>query len=343
MIVSIDRSKFVNFLTLLIIIEWNLKMKMKMVSVIIPVYNAESTLKRCIDSVLMQCYENVEVIAVDDGSTDKSLLILEEIIANNKNVRVYKQINSGACVARNKGLELSSGEYIKFLDSDDELLHGVIKKQVESAELKENQEKIIYGDFYTVKGSNKKYKNTKLDVTQQTANLFFKDILTSTPLHRRWMLEKVKGFDERFKNGQEWNLHIRLSSEGFFFQHMNLPIFNYYIHDSEHRISIQSFGNKSKLEYALIKLDMTKERLGTIYTGNVDSAFARCYWNVGRAFYRSGNKLESMKCISKAKGITNNYTLFLPSYYKVLYCVFGFRFTEELLKIAYKFKRNQFL
>lgn len=317
--------------------------KLPLVSVIVPCYNSEQYIAKCIDSVLMQDYPNIEIIVVDDGSSDKSLEILKKIELNERKVKVFAQSNSGACVARNKGLELSSGQYIKFLDSDDNLLPGVIKKQVDFSELKKNQDKIVYGDFYIVKNGNKTYKNTNLDPVQQTANLFFKDILISPPLHRRWMLEKVNGFDVRFKNGQEWNLHVRLSSEGFFFQHMTLPIFNYFIHDSEHRISVQSFENKSKLDYALKKLEMTKERLGVHCKGDIDSALARSHWEIGRAFYRGGNKVSSQDCISKAKTISSNYTLYMPNYYKVLYYSLGFRLTENLLKIAYKFRRNQFL
>jgi glycosyltransferase involved in cell wall biosynthesis len=320
-----------------------MEFKMKKVSVIIPVYNAENTIKNCIDSVLLQDYPNIEIIVVDDGSSDRSLEVLKKIELNESKVKVLTQSNTGACVARNKGLELSSGQYIKFLDSDDHLLPRVIKKQVEFAELEENHDKIVYGDFYIVKNAKKIYRNTYLDPAKQTANLFFKDILTSTPLHRRWMLEKVNGFDERFKNGQEWNLHVRLSSEGFFFQHMNLPIYNYCIHDSEHRISVQAFENKSKFEYALKKLEMTKERLGAHCKGDIDSALAGGYWSIGRKFYRAGDNLSAMECVSKAKSTSNNYTLYMPTYYKILYFTLGFRLTEHLFKLAYKFKRNQFL
>lgn len=315
-----------------------------LVSIVIPCYNSESYITNCINSILLhQDYPNIEIVVVDDGSSDNSYDILKGIEQREQNVRVLKQNNSGACVARNKGLAHSSGEYIKFLDSDDTLLPDVIKKQVEIAELPVHKNQIIYGDFYIAKNNRYKYINTSLNNSYQTANLFFKDILTSTSLHRRWMLERVEGFDERFKNGQEWNLHIRLSSEGFFFQHIDLPIYNYCIHDSEHRISVKSSKNKSKLEYVLKKLEMTNERLGENCKGKVDSALARNYWDIGRRAYRSGHKLLADECISKAKSISNDYSLYFPNYYKVLYSFLGFKLTEELLKLIYKFKKNHYL
>ncbi|AJG97792.1 hypothetical protein LF65_01178 [Clostridium beijerinckii] len=91
------------------------------ISVIIPYYNRESTLKRALDSVLNQTYKDYEIILIDDGSTDKSKFIVKEYIRNNKNVKILSlsQSNSGAAAARNLGVRNASGEYIAFLDSDD--------------------------------------------------------------------------------------------------------------------------------------------------------------------------------------------------------------------------------
>ena len=89
------------------------------ISVIIPVYNVEKYLKKCIDSILNQTFQDFEIIFIDDGSTDKSLKILEEY--KNKDYRfiILKQAHKGASAARNKGIELARGKYVIFLDSDD--------------------------------------------------------------------------------------------------------------------------------------------------------------------------------------------------------------------------------
>lgn len=89
------------------------------VSVIIPVYNTDVYLFDCLDSVLNQSLKNIEVICVDDGSTDSSLSILEEYAANDSRVRILHQKNQYAGAARNKGIEAAKGEYIVFIDSDD--------------------------------------------------------------------------------------------------------------------------------------------------------------------------------------------------------------------------------
>ena len=89
------------------------------ISVIIPIFNTEKYLKICLNSVLKQDYKNIEVILVNDGSTDKSGDICDDYQSNDARVKVIHQSNSGASTARNKGLDIATGEYIMFLDSDD--------------------------------------------------------------------------------------------------------------------------------------------------------------------------------------------------------------------------------
>ena len=89
------------------------------VSVILPVYNVSDYLRQCMDSIVGQTLKDIEIICVDDGSTDDSLAILKEYEAKDQRVKVIQQANAGAGAARNKGLEIATGEYLSFLDSDD--------------------------------------------------------------------------------------------------------------------------------------------------------------------------------------------------------------------------------
>lgn len=92
---------------------------MKKLSVIVPIYNAEKTLCRCVDSILNQTFSALEVILVDDGSTDSSLDICEEYAKRDNRVIVFHKENAGLVAARKSGVEIASGEYIGFVDSDD--------------------------------------------------------------------------------------------------------------------------------------------------------------------------------------------------------------------------------
>ena len=90
-----------------------------LISVIIPVYKAEQYLPSCLDSVLGQTYQNLEIILVDDGSPDNSGVICDEYAVKDRRVRVIHQKNGGACAAKNAGLNAATGSYIGFVDSDD--------------------------------------------------------------------------------------------------------------------------------------------------------------------------------------------------------------------------------
>lgn len=96
-----------------------MQLKNKLISVIVPVYNVEKYLDNCIESIVNQKYKNLEIILVDDGSTDKSLEICNKWKKIDKRIKVYHQENAGVSCARNKGIELSKGDYISFIDSDD--------------------------------------------------------------------------------------------------------------------------------------------------------------------------------------------------------------------------------
>ncbi len=103
-------------------------------SVIIPVYNSRYTLKRCVKSVLAQNLSGMEIILVNDGSSDGSSELCDDIVSNNRQVRVIHRINNGGLsAARNSGIEASKGRWLSFVDSDDELVPGTLAGNMEWA------------------------------------------------------------------------------------------------------------------------------------------------------------------------------------------------------------------
>lgn len=101
-----------------------------LVSVVIPVYNRADTIKRAVESVLEQTYKNVEIIIIDDGSTDGTIDQLKELEQMESSIRVFKQDHKGANAARNLGIEKARGGFIAFQDSDDEWLPSKLEKQI---------------------------------------------------------------------------------------------------------------------------------------------------------------------------------------------------------------------
>lgn len=123
----------------------------EMISVIVPVYNAEATLARCADSVLSQTYTNVELILVDDGSVDSSPAMCDEYAGRDNRVRVIRLQNGGPASARNAGIAAASGTYVAFADSDDFMLPNALEQLLDcmiknSAELVQACTAKVYTD-----------------------------------------------------------------------------------------------------------------------------------------------------------------------------------------------------
>ncbi|WP_276948184.1 glycosyltransferase family 2 protein [Acetatifactor muris] len=105
------------------------------VSVIVPVFNAGKYIKRCLNSLLDQSLSEIEIICIDDGSTDQSLNILREYEKTDKRIQIYKmEKNQGAYAARNMGLKLAQGKYVQFVDADDFIDYSALERLVERAE-----------------------------------------------------------------------------------------------------------------------------------------------------------------------------------------------------------------
>lgn len=105
------------------------------ISVIIPVYNSKTFLKECVNSVLTQTYQNFEVLLIDDGSTDGSSKICDDLEKIDKRIKVFHKGNEGVSSARNLGIEKAKGDYIAFVDSDDYLLSNYLNKLLYAIEI----------------------------------------------------------------------------------------------------------------------------------------------------------------------------------------------------------------
>ena len=125
----------------------------KLASIIIPVYNVEPYLKECLDSVINQSYKNLEILVVDDGSTDNSGSICDSYSYDSR-VTIFHQPNGGLSVARNTALDHASGEYIFFVDSDDFMHPDLVSKAVTSLEAT-NADIVIFGHIRTQNNGSK--------------------------------------------------------------------------------------------------------------------------------------------------------------------------------------------
>ncbi len=126
---------------------------MAKVSIIVPAYNAQNTIGRCLDSILKQTYSDFELLVMDDGSRDDTPRILDEYAAEDARIRVIHKGNSGVSDTRNQALDLASGEYIQFLDADDWIAPDATRLFVRAMEDNPTCDMVI-ADFYRVVGKN---------------------------------------------------------------------------------------------------------------------------------------------------------------------------------------------
>lgn len=126
------------------------------VSIIIPVYGVEKYISQCLESVINQSYENIEIIVVNDGTKDNSMKIVEEYLLDER-IKIINKENGGLASARNRGIEEATGEYIYFLDSDDWIEVNTIEVLVEES----NNLDIIYSNFWYFDEKNQKKRKNK--------------------------------------------------------------------------------------------------------------------------------------------------------------------------------------
>lgn len=310
-----------------------------------PCYNAGKYINKAIESVLAQSYTDWELIIVDDGSTDQSLNIAKSFCDNR--IAVKSQENAGACVARNKGIDLAHGEYIKFLDADDVLDADCLKNQIEQiASLKDNQ--IPFGDYDNIDEDGNVIsdftfsdKQKMLQILKDNQPYFFFcywQILISSPLYRRKDILKIEGFDISFKRGQESDLHFRLSLSGVEFVYCKSMTFSYREYTSIDRITSKGRNNKTFISEYWLQRTIKYERLLCEKYGTMPieykPSFAKYWFNRARGEFSVKNIKEGNYALMKAHqfGFT---TRFMKFYHKVGHVV-GYSRLESIFRLRLK-------
>jgi glycosyltransferase involved in cell wall biosynthesis len=140
-----------------------------LVSVIVPIYNVELYLEKCLDSIINQTYKNLEIILIDDGSPDNCGKICDEYVLKDKRIKVIHKSNGGQSSARNIGLDIAKGEYIAFVDSDDYIADNMYKDLVDIAQ-KENADIAICAHYIV------NYKGDRISQEDNISNLTIDEI-----------------------------------------------------------------------------------------------------------------------------------------------------------------------
>lgn len=229
------------------------------ISIIIPVYNAEKSIRRCIESILQQTYVNFEILIINDGSIDNTIQICESF--KDSRIRIINQRNLGVSAARNCGIQNASGKYIQFVDADDYLddticeeLH--IKAEKESAELVICAYKIIHKDSFV----DTKLMLSHYDKWKDNFIYLFEEYYINPVWNKLYLRSKIKhSFDSNIIAGEDLLFNIRYLLEIDKVVLVNKALYSYFT-DEKLRISSHSFCSLKKIyseldSYIMLKLN----------------------------------------------------------------------------------------
>ncbi|MFD2095969.1 glycosyltransferase [Corallincola platygyrae] len=269
---------------------------MPKVSVIIPTYNREGFIQEALDSVLAQDYPNIEIIVVDDGSTDNTAELLRPYIEQEKIIYRYQE-NQRQCVARNHAMSVASGEFWCFLDSDNRWLPGKLKTQVEYL-LAHPQVDIVYG--------NNQIINEAGDITSEHnmrrySGRIYPQMLRdncvsmNTVMARASCFEQHGCFDPSFKVADDYELWLRLSAHC---EYAYLPTFFAQYRVMEDQISSNKERRFTSNERALRKFQQLNPNL--MPSSQWNAAFAYFYSRWARLRLSRGESKATWEMLAKA-------------------------------------------
>ena len=238
--------------------------KQPLVSVIITNYNYGQYIKEALDSVVAQTYKNIELIVIDDGSTDDSVEIIDQFKKDHPSAVVIKQKNKGVVFARNKGLEKLKGDYLVFLDSDDKLPNNYIEVLVNKAETE--QADVVYTDLQRFDGENEviEYPEFSLDIIKNT------NIAHASSLIRVKSIKSHR-FDEHLnkRSHEDWDFMLGLALMRNKFSKSNDVKLNYRAHGQSRSTTSGELLDKQAYNFVVTTLYII-DKYKKQYPGEVD-------------------------------------------------------------------------
>ena len=243
----------------------------KIISVVIPTYNREKLISRAVKSVLAQTYTDLEVIVVDDASTDDTETVVKKIESDRlRYIKIEK--NGGACRARNAGIRAAKGDYIAFLDSDDTWNPDKLEKQIKY--MQEKKAEAVACNGWNIKADEKRLianqQNKETADLNELLNANF--ITTGALLVKKELLIKIGCFDERLPRYQDWDLVLRIAKvTDIYF--LTEPLYTLYFQEN-------SITNSTSKEKKLAALKILYEKNEALLQEN-RKADAHFRWSMG--------------------------------------------------------------
>lgn len=272
-----------------------------LVSIVIPCWNAERYIASAILSGLCQTWANIEIVVVDDGSTDGSVAAMERF---RDRITLVETANRGACAARNTGLERSSGALIKFLDADDFLLPEAVARQVEALA------GLDAGTFTIGRVSGLREETGIIQPHGQRSadpalrspmeRLMIDVPVNSTALYRRAMVEAIGGFRE-LPTRQDFDFFVRMVLAGYAPHEDGVPVYVYRNHASAGRLSGRRTADDYRAMAAMYDYYLGQEQGLRQAPPGMARGLGRSAWMTGRDALRAGYSGPSARLFELAR------------------------------------------
>ncbi|MBQ8658558.1 MAG: glycosyltransferase [Clostridia bacterium] len=297
------------------------------VSVIIPVYNVEKYLRRCLDSVINQTYSTLEIILIDDGSLDSSGFICDEYAQRDKRFKVIHQSNGGVSFARNTGLEIANGEYISFVDSDDCIANNYFEILMKC--VIENKAEVVGCDVFKFRDDSQ--LSDEIGINDTNMYILAMTLLKAMEKHSVWDYVCGKIYKKEILKGQKFDLNLRFGEDALFnlnlcceknniinqVYYINRPLYFYFQRDNS-AVHNSSYKDIQKRIYVYLEYFSKKEVLSAGKT-----MFAKVIIK----------DLLSFRYLAMYEGEKNSTKKFVK---ETFYIVFGYLKKEKVLSIKEK-------
>lgn len=307
-----------------------------LVSVVIPVYNDEKYIQECVKSALNQDYENLEVIVVDDGSSDSTLKILQTF---GEKIHYIHQENRGTAAALNKGIQNASGELIAWLSSDDLFLPKKIERQVEKF-LEKPLLELVYTDWIMIDSQGKEVKVVHCPsppVERFVLEMLQENFINgSSIVIRRECFEKVGYFDETLPADSDGDMWFRMLKKGCHFGHLPIPLIKYRWHagNLSHRYKLAE-SCKDRVRFKALQTFSSYELFSDISTYQ-KNAFDFAYEQLALMFARQW--LFRSAAVAMTKAMNNGFSLKR----RIMRMMFRIMRIEPLLSLLLVLRRLRF-
>ena len=238
-----------------------------LVSIIVPIYNSENFINRCIDSLVNQTYENIEIVAIDDGSKDNSLEILNQYTKKDKRIKVFSQLNQGPSAARNTGLKKSNGDYIMFVDIDDYIDLDMVRLLVTNTE--NNESTLVLCDNSEIWSDRVEERKILDDLDGNVTNISRSKVIKSISSGRAGLV-CCKLFSKNIINNHhiKFDKDVKMCEDQIFFLNISIHCEKFiyvpkslYYYDRRNENSITVKYQKNAIDNQIYVIDNIKEIL----------------------------------------------------------------------------------